>query len=149
MEGDWFDQAVPLLNATTFGAMSLARGKDHGGMAYHAEISLMQGIEGGCQTPDMQRCAAMYVPPAATWILLAGERIYELCKSDFNRNDRRKGMWGDRGLWGKGRGYSLGRWALWKKTFGEIATTQGLPDGVKDLAAKATSEMDKIESEMK
>lgn len=87
MESGWDDQAVPLLNDTTFGAMYLARGKQLIGMLFHAEISLMQGIEEPCQTPDQQRLAAMYVPPAATWILLAGERIYEHCKSDFNRID--------------------------------------------------------------
>lgn len=52
----------------------------------------------------------------------------------------------DEWLWGKGSGYSLGRWAFWKKRFGEIATTQGLLDSVKDLAARAVSEMGKIES---
>lgn len=40
----------------------------------------------------------------------------------------------DEWLWGKGRGYSLGRWAFWKERFGETATTQGLLDSVKDLA---------------
>lgn len=67
MEGGWVDQAVHLLNATTFGAMYLARGKQLRGMLFHAEISLMQGIEVHCQTPDQQqRLPAMYVPPAAT-----------------------------------------------------------------------------------
>lgn len=45
MESGWDDQAVSLLNATTFGAMYLARGKQLIGMLFHAEISLMQGIE--------------------------------------------------------------------------------------------------------
>ena len=81
MEGGWDDQAVPLLNATNFGAMYLARGKQLIGMLFHAEISLMQAIEVPCQTPDQERLTAIYVPPAATWILFAGERIYELCKS--------------------------------------------------------------------
>lgn len=147
MESGWDDQAVSLLNATTFGAMYFARGKQLIGMLFHAEISLMQGIEDPCQTPDQQQLAAMYVPPAATLILLAGERIYEHCKSDFNRMDGAPGLIpDDEWLWGKGRSYCLGRWAFWKKRFGEIATTQGLLDSVKDLAARAVSEMGKIES---
>lgn len=91
--------------------MYLARGKQPVGMLFHAGISLMQGIEVHCQTPDQQRRAATYVPPAATWILLAGERIYELCKSDSNRRGGAPGSTpdGDQWLWGKGRGYSLGR----------------------------------------
>jgi len=111
MDGsDWDDQAVPLLNATTFGAMYLARGKKPIGMPFHAEVSLMQGVEVPCQTPEQHRRAAMYVPPAATWVLLAGESIHELCKSDYNRKDGAPGSTpeGDEWRWGKGRGYSLG-----------------------------------------
>lgn len=148
MEGDWDDQAMLLLNATTFGAIYLARAKQSpGGMPFHAEVSLMHGVEVPYVTPEQQRYAAMYVPAAATWILLAGQRIYELCKSDYNRKDGAPGLSRDENewLWGKGRGYSLGRWAFWKKRFGEIRTTPGLQDGVRDLAARAISEMGQIE----
>lgn len=147
MDGNWDAQAVPLLNATTFGAVSLSRGKQSVGMLFHAEISFMEGVEVAHRTPDQQRRAAMYVPPAATWILLAGEKIFEFCKSDYNRKDSPPGSTpdGDEWLWGKGRGYSLGRWAFWKRRFGEIAMTQGLQDGIKDIAARANSNMGKIE----
>jgi hypothetical protein len=149
MGGNWDDQAVPLLNATTFGAMYLARGKQPIGMAFHAEVSFIQSVEVPCQTPEQQRRAGMYVPPAATWVLLAGQSIHELCKSDYHRKDGAPGsVWdGDEWLWGKGRGYSLGRWTFWKKRFGEIATTQGLKDDVKDIAARAASEMGIIEGQ--
>lgn len=139
---DWDAQAVPLLNATTFGAMYLAHGRQPIGMPFHAEVSFMQGIEVSCQTPEQLRCAAMYVPPAATWVLLAGKSIYELCKID---HDYRKDGGPPTSLWGQGRGYSLDRWAFWKKRFGEIAKTQGLKDEVKDIAARASLEMEKIE----
>lgn len=149
MGGNWDDQAVPLLNATTFGAMYLARGKQPIGMALHAEACFMQSIEVPCQTPEQQGRAAMDVPHAGTWVLLAGQSIHELCKSDYYRKDGAPGStWaGDEWLWGKGRGYSLGRWAFWKKRFSEIATTQGLKDGVKDIAARAASEMGTIEGQ--
>ncbi len=146
-EGDWDAQALALLNATTFGAMYLALGRQSIGMPFHAEVSLMQGIEVPCQTLEQQRRAVMYVPPAATWVLLAGERIYELCKIDHDRKDGGPGSTpnGSEWLWGKGRGYSLARWAFWKKRFSEIATTQELKDSVKDIAARAASEMERIE----
>lgn len=88
-----------------------------------------------------------YVPPAASWMLFAGERIYELCKSSISCDDGVPATveW----LWGEGRSYSLGRWALWKKIFGEVAMTQGLQDNVKDLAGRAMSEMGKVESQRK
>lgn len=146
-EGDWDAQAVPLLNATTFGAIYLAHGRQPIGMTFHAEVSLMHGVEVPCQTPEQHRRALMYVPPAATWILLAGKNIYELCKNDHDRKDGDPGSTpdGDEWLWGKSRGYSLGRWAFWKKRFSEIATTRELDEGVKDIAARATSEMKNIE----
>lgn len=145
--GDWDAQAVPLLNATTFGATYLALGRQPIGMAFHAEVSLMQAIEVPCQTPEQQRRAAMYVPPAATWVLFAGESIHKLCEIDHDRKDGAPGSTpnGDEWLWGKGRGYSLERWAFWKKRFGSIAATEDLKDSVRDIATRAKSVMESIE----
>ena len=110
----------------------------------------MQGIEVPCQTPEQQQRALISVPPAATWVLIAGNNIYELCKIDHNRQDDAPGSTpiGDEWLWGKGRGYSLGRWGLWKSRFSEIATAQGLNDSVKEISARARSEMDRVEGQM-
>ncbi|MCJ1268710.1 hypothetical protein MMC22_008598 [Lobaria immixta] len=89
-----------------------------------------------------------YVPPAATWILFAGERIYELCKSSVSSDDGAPATVPvDEWLWGEGRSYSLERWALWKKRFGDVAMTQGLQDDVKDLAGRAMFKMGKVESQ--
>ena len=130
--------------------MYLVIGKQDIGMAFHAEISLMQGIEVPCQTPEQQQRALISVPPAATWVLIAGNNIYELCKIDHNRQDDAPSSTpiGDEWLWGKGRGYSLGRWGLWKSRFSEIATAQGLNDSVKEISARARSEMDRVEGQM-
>ena len=99
-------------------------------MPFHAEVSFMEGIEVPYQTPEQQRRAATVVPPAATWILLAGGKVYELCKS--GKDD-------------KGRGFSMGKWVLWKEKFGEIAANQELGDDVRDIASKAVDEMERIE----
>ena len=132
-EGDWTDsQMATLLNVTTFGALHLAYGRLSMGLPFHAEVSLMEGIEVPYQTPEQQRRAITNVPPAATWVLLAGEKMYELCTNDYKREDDR------------GRGYSLWRWALWKKRFREIAENRELTDVVKDIASKAASEMERI-----
>ena len=56
-------------------------------MAFPAEVSLIQGIQVPCQTLEQQRRAVMFVPPAATWVLVAGKSIYELCEVDHNRQD--------------------------------------------------------------
>ena len=143
-------QAKALLNATAFGAMYLAIGEKDKGMAFHAEVSLMQGVEVPYQTPEQQRRALISVPPAATWVLLAGKSTHKLCKISHNRQDGAPGSTpsGNEWLWGKRRGYSSGRWGLWKSRFSESATTQGLADSVKEIAARASSEMDKIEDQM-
>jgi len=133
-EGDWTEaQRATLISVTTFGALYLAHGLQPIGMSFHAEVSFMEGIEVPYGTPEQQRRAPTNVPPAATWILLAGEKIYELCKSNLDRKDD------------KGRGYTLARWALWKKRFGEIANTEQLNGSVKHIAARAFSEMKRIE----
>lgn len=130
-EGDWTDaQRATLLNVMTFSALYLAHGQRDIGMPFHAEVSLMDGVQEPYQTQEQQRRAATNVPPAATWILLAGEKIYELCK---NRKAE------------KGRGFSLRRWALWKEKFGEIAANEGLDDRVRDFASRAALEMGRVE----
>jgi len=58
--------------------------------------------------------------PLLTGFFSTGEKIYELCKHGRDQ---------------QGRGYSLYRWALWKRDFVEIATNKGLTDDVKHIAS--------------
>ena len=146
--GDWDTQAVPLLNATTFGATYLAHGTQRINMSFHAEVGFKQGIEVLYNTPEQRQRAIIYVPPAATWILIAGDIIYGLCKNDHDRTAVERGFSKPSGEWlwtGRDWGFSLERWAFWKKRFGEIAMTQELRDSIKDIAARANSEMERIE----
>ena len=125
------------MNATTFGALYLARGIYPIGMDRRAEDALMAGIEDySYDTADEHRRAATVVPPAATWLLLASEKIYELCKNDYMRRE-------DMGRYG--RGYSLARWSVWKQKFVSITAIDELEQSVRDIAEKAVSEMDRID----
>ena len=144
---EWDAQALPLLNATTFAAMKLAHDKKPDGMDFHAEASFRTGIESPCETSEQLRDAVMYVPPAATWILLAGETIYTLCKTDHKRDDGAPGsaLSHEDWFWGRRWGYSLERWTFWRERFGEISKVQNLKDDVKEVAARATLEMERIE----
>ena len=100
----------------------------------------MDGVEESYDTLEQRRRAYTVVPPAATWVLIAGEKIYELCKSNHNRNE----------LLGQyGRGYSLGRWSVWKKRFGLIAATEGLGVGVCEIAQQAAGTMESIDGGLK
>ena len=130
-EADWTEaQKATLMNVITFSALYLARGQREIGMSLHAEVSLMEGIEYPYETKQQQRGAATVVPPAATWILLAGNKIYHLCQE--GKDDKR-------------RGFSMGRWTLWKGKFGEIAGNEGLGQDVRDIASSAASAMQQIE----
>lgn len=120
-------------NVATFGALYLASGKNEIGMSNHAEGSLLESIETPYETVEQRQRASVVIPPAVIWILLAGEKIRALCQADHGRNDS------------KGRGYSLGRWAIWKTAFGEIARNEALDDGIRDVASKAVDEMERIE----
>ena len=157
---EWKTGVHTLLNATTFAATYLTNGRPPSlsiGMSFHAEVSLMLGVEvpwdqHSTTTTDstrQPRLAGLYVPPAATWILIAGEQIHALCKEDHDRKDGAPGVtpYHDEWLWGKGRGYSSDRWAFWKKRFGEIAKmeTEGLEEGVRHVAAKAAERMGEID----
>jgi hypothetical protein len=63
----------------------------------------------------------MYVPPAATWISIAGSKICKLCfmdqlpelPEDHNQHTVRS-RWG-------GRTYCPERWVFWKQRFQQLA----------------------------
>lgn len=91
----------------------------------------MDALDNAYETPEQRRRAAMYVPPATAWILLAGENIHQFCRDDYKRKDD--------------RGFFMARWMDWKQKFGTIAANAKLQDGVRDAASRAFNEMAKIE----
>ena len=117
--------------------MYLPRGLHPVGMDLHAESSFIDGVEEPYETPEQKRRrACIVVPPAATRVFTAGEKIYELCKSNHNRREV-SGQYG--------RGYSLGRWSVWKSRFGSIAAAEGFGVGVCDIVQQAAGKMDGID----
>lgn len=131
--GDWTDtQRQTLMNVVTFGALYLAHGEKDIGMSFHAKICLVDGPEERYRTPMEIRRAETNVPPAAVWILDAGEKIYELCTHGKLYID------GD---------CSLGRWTFWKKGFHDIAQNPILPYEVRDIADQAVMRMQELEDQ--
>ena len=63
-------------------------------MSFHTEVSSLEGIEELYQTMEQQRSAVTLVPPAATCILLAGEKLYHLCKHGRMKVAEHS-VWGD------------------------------------------------------
>lgn len=120
-------------------------------MPYHALFGITSGVEEGYRTPEEYRNGAIFIPSAATWFLIAGKKIYELCKSNHRRKDGLRYFFGEKQdhEWREDSGYCLERWAFWRKRFGEIKMTQGLRDDVKDIAGRAFIKMGEVESQMK
>ena len=147
MEVDaWLSQAPSFLNATSFAARDVSRVPGTTGMLFYAEPCLREALEGPYDTPEPRHRAAMYIPPAATWILLAGESLYRLCRNDHLRcDDAYAGS--DGRLWWNGRGFSLQRWAFWKQRFRETPADEGLESSVEDYARRAAEEMGVIEDQ--
>ena len=128
--GDWTDaQRQTLMNVVTFGALYLVHGEKDIGMAFHAKIGLLDGLEVPYRTTIEIRRARTNVPPAAVWILGAGETIFELCTHGKLDTE------GD---------CSLVQWTYWKKRFHEIATSPMLPYDVRDIAEKAVMRMEDL-----
>jgi hypothetical protein len=148
-EGDWYDQATPLFNATCFAARYLNQVKDVKGMVFHAEGSMRNGPEAPYQTKEQKYRARMYIPPAAMWILLAGKKLYQLCKDDYERNDHPSSfqLSNDDLGWKGGSGLCIERWKFWKQKFSTIARMEDVGSAVREKAERATAEMERIENE--
>lgn len=81
-----------------------------------------------------------YVPPATTWILYGGEKVWERSQAGLEGTPSTRGG----PLWTGKRGYSVERWLFWKKRFCEVAAMDDLKSGTREMASKANEIMDKI-----
>lgn len=128
----WSDaQVAAEVNYATFGAYYLCQGKKDLSMAWQAEVSFSVALDDPHDTPEQQYWAELLVPAAATWFIQAATKFYDMCRDS-------SGV----------RGYSLERWAFWKRRFLEIATHQDLMISIRNVASRAASEMDKVDGGM-
>ena len=91
-------------------------------MAWHAEVSFSVALDDPHDTPEQQYWTELLVPAAATWFIQAATKFADMCR-DSN------------GV----RGYSLERWAFWKRRFLEIATHEDLMISIRSVASRAAS----------
>jgi len=144
-ESDWHAQAPQLLKVTTFGATMMARAKYDMGMSFHAISAMVEGVERPYDAKrEVQHEWSMHLPPAATWVLIAGEKLYELCFSDvvprYANTHATKLKWG-------GRAFCAERWALWKQQFQTLASTWEIDEPCRVFAARAAQKMGELEHE--
>ncbi|SMY29908.1 unnamed protein product [Zymoseptoria tritici ST99CH_1A5] len=135
----WREQGSGLISCTMFCANLLVRADFETHMERYAHEAMEAGLELGYALNEadrkIERYWEIYLPPAAAWVLIAGERLYELCF----------------GLVGGGRPeakyWSKDRWAGWKEKFAVMARGAGIDEDARcmEFARRAEGRMEKIE----
>lgn len=86
----------------------------------------------------------MYIPPAATWILIAGRQTRELCS--LKELPETANQHSIRSQW-CGRTYCSWRWQSWKQRFQRLAEDTAMDDQCQRHAKQAYDAMDKLDAE--
>ena len=144
-DAEWHAQAPQLLNITIFAANLMIRANNKPNASFPASIAMNDGVDRPYDdTRELREEWRMYVPPAATWILIAGSKIRELCFLDeLPENDNQHSV---RSKWG-GRTYCRERWMLWKQRFQHLAVDTALDAPCQEHAKRAYEDMDKLDNE--
>ena len=95
-------------------------------------------------TRELQEEWRMYLPPAATWILIAGSKIRELCFMDELPEDCNQHS--VRVKW-SARTFCEGRWRFWKQRFWQLAEDAVIDIRCREYAKQAYDAMDKLDNE--
>lgn len=140
-DAEWYAQAQGLLNATTFAATLLARADFDTGMQFHASNAMVEGVERPYdETREVQYEWRVYLPPAAIWILGAGEKLHSLCFEDVAGGivNPPSPRW-------PGRGFQPERWGVWKQRFADLASDVEIDERCRGFAARAAEKMGMLE----
>ncbi|CAD0083798.1 unnamed protein product [Aureobasidium vineae] len=82
-DAEWHAQAPQLLNITIFAATLMVHAGGNPNVSFPASIAMENSVNRPYDnTRELQEEWRMYIPPAATWILIAGSNIRELCFMD-------------------------------------------------------------------
>lgn len=113
-------------------------------MDSYALDAFMNGVESSLNTLEDVQEVQRNIPSAATWILLAGDDIFEYCRMNHDRRppmERAKPY-----LWKGDQGYSLERWTFWKQRFHELSHAEELIAHARTLALGALRQIKIVES---
>lgn len=145
-EDTFLAQGPRLLNGTKFAAGLLERGKCVAGLPMKAFNVLFQALE---QNYDdtfgdamLQLERHILLPAAATWVLVAGQAIYNHCIDEgdahLDTDAEARKQWTELDL-------SRQQWTNWKTRFGDLATSREMSAECRDFASRAVSRMTEIE----
>jgi len=123
----------------------MMRANGNPNVSFAASIAMYEGVDWPYDdTREVQEMWRMYVPPAGTWILIAGSKIRELCFMDqLPEDDNGHSV---RSQWG-GRTYCSGRWMFWKRRFRELAEDPVIDVQCREYAKRAYEAMDCLDDE--
>jgi len=114
-------------------------------VSFAASIAMYEGVDWPYDdTRELREMWRMYLPPAATWIMIAGSKIRELCFMDQLPEDDNKHS--VQSQWG-GRTYCSGRWTFWKRRFWELAWDTAIDIPCRVYAKTAHKVMDQLDDE--
>lgn len=124
----FYQQAPQYLNASTFGAILLIRAEHDFYMQYFAWTAMDEGLESGYDPENLEQEWKVLIPPAATWILIAAEKMHVLCKKGYRNIEP-----------------APEKWSLWRESFLTLSTSSKLDDRCRDLCVRAARRMAEIE----
>jgi hypothetical protein len=136
---DFFAEGLMLLNATRFAALSVLRDDTPHLSLRQAAIMLQDGADKPYNDENRShpREWKVLLPPAATWLIIAGELIYKSClRGEAERSTYR--FFEDRYL-------RKDRWEHWRTQLRALATRDDLDDDCRGIAAHAVERMAQIE----
>lgn len=140
---DYFARGQQVLNATGFAARLFERGLYASELHQEAALAIKDGIEQPFDEHNKtksQEELRYLLPIAATWLLIAGKKIYSISLAN-SLNDaewsigRREDQWG----WCKQR------WELWHHRLQRLANSEDIDDACRDFASRAARKMADIE----
>lgn len=103
---------------------------DIGIVIYDAIEAMDTALVSGYEPENVKQEWRVFLPPAAIWILLAGQKMRELCLVGY-----------------RNAAPAPERWNVWKEKFSTLATTEELDVNCRTLATKAVERMREIESQ--
>ncbi|KAI0388162.1 hypothetical protein F5Y04DRAFT_275013 [Hypomontagnella monticulosa] len=119
---EWLAQKSPFLNATSFAALCLSNSSNMSGMAFYVSGCMGELQSDPDITPEMRYRSALYVPAAAAWITISGQKIYELCKNMEWSLDQDK-------------------WESWERSLGEIAVDDQVKPEIQEISLQTKDKM--------
>lgn len=137
----WLKQAPALLNATHFAAKLFNDPSFRDGMGYHADRALREGLEKAydIETREVERAWRMYIPPAVTWVMTAGDILFNLSLDNNTAKNESSGHSIER--------FNPERWISWRNRFRAMAERSDIEDDIRGMATRAADEMEKLEKD--